>query len=138
MAKRDPSNKTRMVIIGGGGAGMNCAETLRQSGFTGEITVVSNEPVLPYDRTILSKGLATTDSSKLSLRNSEFVKEHGIDFVLGSSAKSIDRSSRAVLLENGDKIHYDKLLLATGGRARVPTNQGSNLENVFLLRSAKD
>lgn len=43
MAKRDPDNKTKMVIIGGGAAGLNCAETLRQSNFTGEILVLSNE-----------------------------------------------------------------------------------------------
>jgi NADPH-dependent 2,4-dienoyl-CoA reductase/sulfur reductase-like enzyme len=68
MAKRDPENKKRFVIIGGGAAGLNCAETLRQSDFTGEILVISNESVLPYDRTLLSKVLSTGNASKLTIR----------------------------------------------------------------------
>lgn len=80
MAKRDPNNHTKMVIVGGGAAGLNCAETLRQSGFTGEISVISNEKVLPYDRTLLSKGLATMDASKLTTRKADFLDEYGIEF----------------------------------------------------------
>ena len=68
MAKRDPNNKTKFVIIGGGPAGLICAETLRQSDFTGQITVISAEQLLPYDRTLLSKTLPTGDATKLLLR----------------------------------------------------------------------
>lgn len=82
MAKRDPNNKTKMVIIGGGAAGLNCAETLRQSNFTGEITVVSNEKTLPYDRAILSKGLSMTDVNKILLRNREFLENYDINYNL--------------------------------------------------------
>lgn len=57
MSKRDPNNKEKFVIIGGGPAGLNCAETLRQSNFTGEILIISNENTVPYDRTLLSKAL---------------------------------------------------------------------------------
>ena len=80
MAKRDPSNHTKMVIVGGGAAGLNCAETLRQSGYTGSIQIISNEKVLPYDRTLLSKGLAAMDASKLTTRSSNFLDEYGIEF----------------------------------------------------------
>lgn len=89
MAKRDPNNRTRMVIVGGGAAGLNCAETLRQSNFTGEILVISNEKVLPYDRTLLSKALATIDASKLTTRSAEFLDEYGIEFHLGYEATDI-------------------------------------------------
>ena len=68
MSKRDPANKKRFVIIGGGTAGLTCAETLRQSNYTGEITVISAETLLPYDRTLLSKVIATGDANKLLIR----------------------------------------------------------------------
>ena len=73
MVKRDPSNMTRMLIIGGGAAGLSCAETLRQCNFTGEIKVISNENVLPYDRVELSKQLASGDLSKFMMRSSDFL-----------------------------------------------------------------
>lgn len=57
LVKRDLSNKQSFVIIGGGAAGLNAAETLRQSGYTGQITVLSNEDVVPYDRTLITKAL---------------------------------------------------------------------------------
>lgn len=117
---------------------MNCAETLRQSNFTGEITVISNENRLPYDRTILSKGVGTADSSKLGLRSQDFVEEYGIDFLLDSEVVDINREQKMVSLKNGQNISYDKLLLATGGRAKVPPTPGIDLENVFVLRSADD
>ena len=91
MAKRDPNNKTKMVIVGGGAAGLNCAETLRQSNFTGEILVLSNEKQLPYDRTILSKGVSSTDVSKLGLRTSEFLDNYDITYNLGNDVSSIDK-----------------------------------------------
>lgn len=57
LAKRDPDNKKRFVIIGGGPAGHTAAETLRQSDFTGEILIISGEDVVAYDRTLLSKNV---------------------------------------------------------------------------------
>jgi NADPH-dependent 2,4-dienoyl-CoA reductase/sulfur reductase-like enzyme len=64
MTKRDMSDKRNFVIIGGGAAGLNCAETLRYSGYTGKITLVSNEKLLPYDRTLLTKTLPFGDAKK--------------------------------------------------------------------------
>lgn len=57
MVKPDPSDKRNFVIIGGGPSGLSAAETLRQAGYTGKITIISAEKNLPYDRTILSKAL---------------------------------------------------------------------------------
>jgi len=138
MAKRDPSNTTKMVIVGGGVAGLNCAETLRQSNFTGEISVISNENRLPYDRTLLSKVLAVGDVNKLSLRESGFYDEAGIDYHLGYSVTEIDRQNKSVTLSNGNKLSYDKLLLATGASSRKVNNEGASLPGVFYLRSGED
>jgi hypothetical protein len=73
MVKRDPNDKRNFVIIGGGAAGLNAAETLRQSGYTGQITLVAGEKKLPYDRTLLTKALAVGDASKFSLRDEKFL-----------------------------------------------------------------
>lgn len=79
MAKRDPNDERNFVIIGGGGAGLKCAESLRKSGYTGKITMVSPETILPYDRTLLSKALPVGDSSKFTLRCKGFMKRNDID-----------------------------------------------------------
>lgn len=57
------------MIIGGGPAGLFCAETLRQSDFTGEITIISADDLVPYDRTLLTKVIATGDATKFKLRD---------------------------------------------------------------------
>ena len=81
LAKRDPNDKRNYVIIGGGAAGLNCAETLRQSGFTGKITLVSAEKKLPYDRTLLTKTLPFGDATKFVLRDQAFLDEADIDII---------------------------------------------------------
>lgn len=68
LAKRDPENKKTFVIIGGGMAGLTCALTLRESDFTGRIVIVSEETLLPYDRTMLTKTLPFGDGSRFLLR----------------------------------------------------------------------
>ena len=73
LAKRDPNDKRRYVIIGGGPAGLFCAETLRQSNYTGEVLVISAEDIVPYDRTLLTKALPQADGTKLKLRSDEFL-----------------------------------------------------------------
>lgn len=73
LAKRDPNDKRRYVIIGGGPAALMCAETLRQSNYTGEILMISADNIVPYDRTLLTKLLPITDATKLKLRDETFL-----------------------------------------------------------------
>ena len=102
MAKRDPSNKTRMVIVGGGPGGLNCAESLRQSNFTGEIMLISSETRLPYDRTMLSKILPTGDSSKFGLRSQKFFEEEAsITWVGGKTVTKVNSKDKTVTLSDG-------------------------------------
>ena len=100
--------------------------------------VLSNEKALPYDRTLLSKALATMDANKLTIRQSDFLDEYGIDYKLGYEVASIKKNDKKVMLKDGAEISYDKLLIATGGRARVPPTPGIDLKNVHVLRSASD
>jgi apoptosis-inducing factor 3 len=138
LAKRDPNDKRRYVIIGGGPAGVNCAEALRQSNYTGEITVISAEDIVAYDRTLLTKVLPTGDATKFKLRSDEFLKNADIDFVLSTRADSVDSNAKTVKLSNGETIHYDKLCIATGTSPFRPRVQGIDFKNVFVLRSHND
>lgn len=87
MAKRDPHDKRRYVVIGGGPAGLLCAETLRQSNYTGELIIVSAEDLIPYDRTLLTKVLPVGDATKYKLRGEEYLKQGDIDVKLGVRAE---------------------------------------------------
>jgi len=78
------------VIVGGGAAGLNCAETLRQSGYTGQITMISREDMVPYDRTLLTKAVTVGDPSKWALRPESFLKDADIDFKLKSRVYSVN------------------------------------------------
>ena len=138
LTKRDPENNTHFVILGGGAAGLNCAETLRQSGFSGKITMVSKEESVPYDRTLLSKAIASGDSSKFGLRDEGFLKDADIDVSLKVPVFSIKPEEKKVILRNGKKLFYDKLCIATGCDPWKPPVPGLDLPNVFPLRTDKD
>jgi NADPH-dependent 2,4-dienoyl-CoA reductase/sulfur reductase-like enzyme len=127
-----------VLIVGGGPAGVNCAEALRQSDFTGEITVISAEDIVAYDRTLLTKVLPTGDATKFKLRGDDFLKNADIDFLLSTRAESVDTTAKTVKLSNGETIHYDKLCIATGTSPFRPRVQGIDYKNVFVLRSHND
>ncbi|EAS02251.1 pyridine nucleotide-disulfide oxidoreductase (macronuclear) [Tetrahymena thermophila SB210] len=138
MVKRDPNDKRKFVIVGGGPAGISAAETLRQSGYTGQITILSKEKFIPYDRTILSKALFFADINKLQYRSKEFLESYGIEVVNEVEVTEIDTERHFVQTKNQDHIHFDKLLLATGGSPnRIPV-EGVNSKNVFTLREFSD
>lgn len=96
MVKPDPSDKRNYVIVGGGPSGVSAAETLRQSGYTGRITILSKEAELPYDRTILSKMLFMADAKKLAYRSKEFLDSYGIEIVNSVEVNSVDPAKSTV------------------------------------------
>ena len=106
LAKRDPNDKRRYVIIGGGPAGLFCAETLRQSNYTGEIVIISDEKIVPYDRTLLSKVLATGDASNFKLRKEDFLQNADIDVKLGQRVIFVDVKDKSVMLDDFTKLVF--------------------------------
>lgn len=138
MSKRNESDRRQYVIIGGGPAGLSAAETLRQAGYEGKILIVSKEEELPYDKTMLSKATFQADMSWIGLRKEEFYKEYGIDFLGGEEVKDINMKTHQLYTNKGKYINYDKLLIASGGKARTPPIPGVATKGVHVMRTYKD
>jgi 3-phenylpropionate/trans-cinnamate dioxygenase ferredoxin reductase subunit len=128
-----------VVIVGAGQAGFQTAASLRQEGFAGRITLVGEEPGLPYQRPPLSKAylLGKTDSNGLLFRPEKFFADHRIDMV-NCAASGIDRTNRRVTLSIGGALHYDHLVLATGAHNRMLPVPGADLDGVFGLKNLAD
>jgi len=137
MAKRDPNDKRNFVIVGSGIAGLVAAETLRQSGYTGKITMINGEKALPYDRTLMTKQLTEVTAQGLTLRDKQWFQDAEIDMV-HDKVYSIHPDIKKLAMEHGEAISYDKLLIATGGSVRKTTLPGADAHNVFYLRTSED
>ena len=129
-----------VVIVGAGHAGGSAAAYLRQYGFTGPITLIGEEVIAPYQRPPLSKAWlkGEADADSLMLKPESFYPEHQIDLRLHQKALKIDRFAKTVRLNSGNVVSYDKLILATGARARPLPAPGADLYGVMSLRNAMD
>ncbi|NCU23337.1 FAD-dependent oxidoreductase [Acinetobacter haemolyticus] len=130
----------RIVIVGAGQAAGWAVSTLRQNGFLGEIHVVSNEDQVFYERPPLSKQVLSKEASyeSLNLFSTEQMQEFNIQWHKPAVAAQVDRQQKQVVLESGQILPYDKLLIATGSRARVPVNTWQFIPNVVTLRNVQD
>jgi NADPH-dependent 2,4-dienoyl-CoA reductase/sulfur reductase-like enzyme/nitrite reductase/ring-hydroxylating ferredoxin subunit len=130
----------KIVIIGGGAAGFAAAEMLRREKYQDSIVMLSSDDALPYDRPNLSKdylaGSAPFDY--VPLRQEGFYLENDIETRLGQTAVAIDIRAREVALAGGDKVPYDRLLLATGAEPVRLSIPGANQPHVRVLRSLAD
>uniref|UniRef100_A0A1D1ZKH5 Putative flavoprotein C26F1.14C n=1 Tax=Anthurium amnicola TaxID=1678845 RepID=A0A1D1ZKH5_9ARAE len=126
-----------VVIIGGGAAGNTAAEKLRENGYGGKIVIVSRESYLPIDRPKLSKSFGY-DIEKITMRKKEFYDDLLILLKLGVSATEVDPTSKIVTLDNGEKLKYNSLIIATGADPRSIPIPGIDLKNVFNLRTYDD
>lgn len=128
-----------VVIIGAGHGGAQLAASLREAGFAGAIDLVSADPDHPYHKPPLSKSfMKTADTPLQPLRAPVYFAEKDITLRLGRVATVIDRAARTVALDDGSRLDYDTLVLATGTRARRLTLPGSDLAGVHTLRTASD
>jgi apoptosis-inducing factor 3 len=129
-----------IVIVGGGAAGFAAAETLRRQRYCGSLVMLSSEDVPPVDRPNLSKDYLAGNAPEewVPLRPESFYAEAGFDLRLKATATSIDVRSRQVVLSNGEKIPYDRLLLATGAEPVRLSIPGADQPHVLTLRSLAD
>ena len=127
-----------MVIVGGGMAGARAIVSLRANGFQGPITVVSEETLLPYDRPPLSKAMLVEEQEPqpVLLLDEGMIASLNAIFVRGVKAIGIDRKAKALVLEDGRALSYDKLLIATGAKPRRLSIEGGEL--AYTLRDFAD
>ncbi|APE16247.1 FAD-dependent oxidoreductase [Mycobacterium sp. WY10] len=128
----------RIAIVGASLAGLRAAEALRERGFNGSLTIIGDEPHEPYDRPPLSKqvlkGWVPADHTKLPR-----LRRVDADWKLGVAAVGLDRPNHVLKLANGEDVGYDRLLIATGTRARPWPNPAEGaLQGVFTVRTVED
>lgn len=137
------------VIIGGGHAAASLGPTVRAKGWQGKITIVSEEGLVPYHRPPLSKDYFAqclngseeerdTARKGLYIRKPDFYEKKNINFKLNARATRIDREKKTLELDNGEKLSYDKLALATGATPRKLNIPGSDLDGIFYMRGIQD
>ena len=129
-----------VVIVGSGQAGFQAAASLRQAEYQGDVTLVGEEPGLPYQRPPLSKTFlkGDGDEGEVHLRPDSFFASKEIGLVSGDRAVRIDREARLVQLASGRELPYDALVLATGSRPRLLPVPGADLDGVLVLRTVAD
>ncbi len=137
-ARQDFAMSATCLILGAGQAGGWAAVTLREAGFAGRIVLIGEEPWLPYERPPLSKAVLTAETEPpiACFRDPARYAALGIETLTGVRATGIEREARRVRLADGRDLSYDRLLLATGGRARALTVPGG--ERALRLRTLED
>jgi 3-phenylpropionate/trans-cinnamate dioxygenase ferredoxin reductase component len=129
----------RVAIVGASLAGLTAAEQMRAEGFAGHLTIIGDEPYEPYDRPPLSKQVLTgwVPANHTTLPHSYDLGD--VDWRLGVAASELDIANRKIQLADGQAVDFDRVLLATGVRAR-PWSEADEaaLDGVCLLRTCDD
>nr|XP_048308327.1 apoptosis-inducing factor 3 isoform X1 [Myodes glareolus]XP_048308328.1 apoptosis-inducing factor 3 isoform X1 [Myodes glareolus] len=131
------SSSTNVLIVGAGAAGLVCAETLRQEGFSDRIVLCTLDRHLPYDRAKLSKSL-DAQPEQLALRPKEFFRAYGIEMLTEAQVVTVDVRNKKAVFKDGFKLEYSKLLLAPGSSPKTLNCKGKDVENVFTIRTPED
>lgn len=134
---RTTSSAEPIVVVGAGIAAVTAADELRRLGFDGGIVLIGDEPELPYDRPPLSKGFLRGDAGRadLALRESSFYDERRIVLHTGTRATGVELGTSTVVLDDGRRIRFSRLVLATGAEAAPPPFAGAELDGVHVVRT---
>ncbi len=129
----------KYVIVGASAAGIGAVEAIREVDPTGTLAVISEEYCPQYSRPMISDFVSgKADFNKMKCRAQDFWKEQNVEAYMGKKASALDLSEKTVTLESGEKIAYEKLLLATGGKPFVPKMEGQDKDGVFTFTTIKD
>ena len=132
--------KTSVIIIGASHAAAQASVSLRQGGYEGIITVIGDEPDLPYHRPPLSKDFLSGNKAldDILIRPASGYEAADIEMKLGTRVEAIDRAAKTVVTDAGETLSYDKLVLTTGARIRRLPVPGEDFDGVYYLRDTKD
>jgi 3-phenylpropionate/trans-cinnamate dioxygenase ferredoxin reductase component len=132
--------KQKVVIIGTGHGGIQAASSLREEGFEGEIVLISDEKEMPYQKPPLSKGFLQGKQTEdaILFRSINFYQNNDIDLRLGTKVCKIEPHDCQIVLENGEIISYNFLIIATGTSNRKLAIDGKIVENIYYLRNLID
>ncbi len=125
---------SKYVIIGGSAGGIGAIEAIREVDPVGTLTVISEEKIPQYSRPMISEYVsreATLDMMKY--RDDQFWKNNNVNVLNGRTATKINFTKKLVELDSGDKINYEKLLIATGGKPFIPRMEGEKKDGVFTF-----
>lgn len=134
-------NDTRdfYVIIGNGAAGLNAAKAIRERDATGSIVMISNEPYSTYNRPMLTKSLtAGLDARQIAVEAESWYEKNRIYQVLGKTVTEIDTESKEVVMEDGTRLKYTKLIYAAGSECFIPPITGRDKPEVIAIRRLSD
>lgn len=128
------------VILGGGVAAGYAARAFSETIDPGQLAIISAEPSLPYDRPPLSKGFLLGEKSpeELPINPPEFYQKHGIEVWLNSPVTRVDLDEKELVLQTGERIGFDQLLIATGSSVIHLDVPGADLEGIHTLRRVGD
>jgi 3-phenylpropionate/trans-cinnamate dioxygenase ferredoxin reductase component len=138
MPARNAANP--IVIVGGGVAGGNAAATLREEGFGGRVILIGREPGIPFGRPPLSKTYLRSeeDLDAWYVKPPGWYEDHDVERLVGSSVVAVDPGAHSVVLDSGERLEYQKVLIATGGRNRRLAVPGAELAGVLYLRTVAE
>lgn len=139
--KATPEDRRVFVIVGGGAAGNAAAEELRRLGFTGRIVLLSAATTVPVDRPNLSKDYLAGEAEPdwIPLREQDWYAQRDITLRLNTRVEQVEADAHTLHLHGGERLHYDKLLLATGGIPRTLASiPGADLDQIVTLRTLPD
>jgi NAD(P)H-nitrite reductase large subunit len=129
----------KYVIVGASAAGIGAVEAIREVDPVGTLTVISEEPCPQYSRPMISDFVSgKADFHKMKCRTDHFWKDNNAEALTGKKATVLNLNEKTVQLEGGEKIAYEKLLLATGGKPFVPKMEGSDKDGIFTFTTFKD
>lgn len=129
----------KYLIVGNGIAGLTAAKEIRKKEGESSILIISSEEYLTYYRVRLTEALEKgINKESLIVYDEKWYKENNIDVRLGTRVETIKEDENRVVLETGEEITYEKLLLSTGGKPFTPPIKGREKKGVFTLRTLED
>jgi len=134
------SEPRTVAVVGAGLAGAKAVEVLRAEGYGGRIELFGDERHRPYERPPLSKGYLQGNDERdtVFVHPGSWYGEHDVDLRLGAAVTGLDRHAHELMTDDGQPVHYDRLLLATGASPRHLRLPGADLPGVHYLRTLDD